>query len=1342
MGFGDGGIGPIAGSMANMYLQQFLGPTNFLPYGVPAQAANDQLVMREYQQQTMANTRNSASAGNKQMSQMLLGLRSFATGGAPATEMNQQQAGYISDMINNPHIKPFVAAAMGGQDNFEAAFFGRAGDPSSLAATSNRLGYYRRDSDSGAERMDAQSLEDFSSSLYSTLYQPHGDVKAMTRRARSDDDVEAAEGMRQLRTAANDTTSTIVDDSDVADRLTDLGADQVQALYKSYQPKGEATTVEAQAKELVKFNRAVDEAGVLERDETTVGQLEKRAKDRALNEMHGFGAGQAGQIAEQLFQRGMLPQSMGSLSPAERVRLIANEDVSDTELNKMATDFARRDLESRGDQLYSQAKERGDGDKYLAEKVGQRGDGGYLDRVSTSLDTIRSEGRPGAPLSAEKAEQLLQMDGASTAASHVDARRAGDVVKQHAATLDAIREIFGDSGNPNAPVPALMAALDHLSQGATHQMGTSKVESTLREMRGTAKSLGMNFTDLANFSGAMGAYGDTLGVSAPSKLAATNNALAALRVMDEGGAFSQTRFGTLSRGEMEQQLGMSVMRAEASSGNKAMAAIAREFKTNAGRYKNEDGSIKEDNELAVIASKLEDPTWSGDYEFNGEKKNFFTQLAEGGPNVAYELAEQSGMGRERMISFMGDSDTAQYAQHNIGAQMAMQRAEFIQKTGSQFVRGEMAQNMKGTTFGADTPEAAQMREKLSKVAANKILDTSLMSNEDQLDALQKDLVPEFKKAILEANPGMTDADAQSQAEAAFTASFGGAAGSDEARANLSQVRSDMNTASVASTGMSLSALAQREVTTGGKPMSVALAEDQRRRAAGAERSARLSGEFSGSPLARFGDYMAEIGESGEAPTFERMMKSVFNVKSEDDILERIAPELVDDFKDAHKQLLDSSVTEEYVNTLAGGGAELRELATRGMSDKEREEFGEKFKTHVDDAALRERRQGKIDTLAGTEEGRKKLAEIGTRLGMSETGDALVAALKGRGEELAGIYEFGDDQILAEGEYSTAQEREAALRRSGGFARAGQEEERRRAMLRTQALGGDAQAMTTHFNQQIKDATGGRIDDEKVNELRRQGLSGKSEDVEAFGKSLDQMVAAGTITKDQQAELLAEAETNRLALKTNTREVLGDQTKTPEEVARQRGRTARDPRPGTPDPEAADGTAAPGAPPAADGTAAPGATPDGAATPPPDAATAPGANETADRGGDEMRALTDALRSLEGSFGAMIAKIEEAAKTIGESGSPEADERRDVAQVTNTRGAPATTVAQQRPAPPPRSSGGGGGGEITGQLRLLNLHTAIIAMRGDPMHVPDGDGGVSIAANSVPSPPYATTAGMA
>jgi V8-like Glu-specific endopeptidase len=109
---------------------------------------------------------------------------------------------------------------------------------------------------------------------------------------------------------------------------------------------------------------------------------------------------------------------------------------------------------------------------------------------------------------------------------------------------------------------------------------------------------------------------------------------------------------------------------------------------------------------------------------------------------------------------------------------------------------------------------------------------------------------------------------------------------------------------------------------------------------------------------------------------------------------------------------------------------------------------------------------------------------------------------------------------------------------------------------------------------------------------------------------------------------------------------------------------------------------------------------------------------------------------------MIAKIEEAAKTIGEAGEPEADSRKDVAQVTNTRGAPAVAVAQQRPATPPRASGGGGGTEITGQLRLLNLHTAIIAMRGDPMHVPDGDGGVSIAANSVPSPPYATTAGMA
>jgi hypothetical protein len=119
-----------------------------------------------------------------------------------------------------------------------------------------------------------------------------------------------------------------------------------------------------------------------------------------------------------------------------------------------------------------------------------------------------------------------------------------------------------------------------------------------------------------------------------------------------------------------------------------------------------------------------------------------------------------------------------------------------------------------------------------------------------------------------------------------------------------------------------------------------------------------------------------------------------------------------------------------------------------------------------------------------------------------------------------------------------------------------------------------------------------------------------------------------------------------------------------------------------------------------------------------------------------QAFTDLIMSADDTADALAQLAE------SDGGGKENKSGTSVAQVTNTRGAPATTVAQQRPAPPPRSSGGGGGGEITGQLRLLNLHTAIIAMRGDPMHVPDGDGGVSIAANSVPSPPYATTAGMA
>jgi hypothetical protein len=135
-------------------------------------------------------------------------------------------------------------------------------------------------------------------------------------------------------------------------------------------------------------------------------------------------------------------------------------------------------------------------------------------------------------------------------------------IKEHTGALDAIRELFGDNGNPNAPIPALLAALDQLSHGSVGKVSQRQVENSVRQMRLTAKEMGVGFEQLAGFSAQMGAYGDMLGLAGPTKMGATNTALNVVNAMRKNGAFENTTFGSINQAEALQKVGQLVAEAK------------------------------------------------------------------------------------------------------------------------------------------------------------------------------------------------------------------------------------------------------------------------------------------------------------------------------------------------------------------------------------------------------------------------------------------------------------------------------------------------------------------------------------------------------------------------------------------------------------------------------------------------------------------------------------------------------------------------------------------------------------------------------------------------------------
>ncbi|NDD52309.1 hypothetical protein EBZ39_00255 [bacterium] len=1036
MGFDPNGMGGALAPLFTQYLQQFAGPTNFLPHQNPAQNAMDQLTMRQYFNSAQLNTASATRAGTGHFANVIGGGMMLATN-QPLSDLNKQQANFMAGIANNQYVKAAIGGLVG-PENLEAMMFGTKGDPSALAGAANRVGYYRQDPATGASRIRGESLADFTNDVYATLYEPGGNLEETTRQAREGKDDVKAQAITRLKKAARAEHERVIEDDEIATRMTsNLGAEELGSLYKKYRAGGEATTAADQAKELVKIERAVRDSGVMGFDETSVGALRGRAERAAVENMHGFSAGRAGQVMEHLFQRGMLPQSIGALSAADRVKAIAaSEDLDDETKTRLARQFAERDLGANDKEYKAATPERRE--EIIAGRLDD-----YKRRVGDTMTKIKERSAAGT-VDPEEARKLLTMDGMDQIASNVDAKRAGQSVKKHTEALAAVREIFGDNGNTNAPIPALLAALEHLSQGASGRSGnTTKVASTLRQMRIMAKEIGMGFDQMAQVAAGVNAYGSQLGLSDEEKLNATSNAIATVRNMDRAGAFNNRGFGTMSKEEATTYAAEVSARTENSFTAKSAAAIRRAYLENKDKYEN--------TELGIIGKKMEDPNWDGSYEVEeGGKKvtrNFWNDVGRNGAEAISRISGASGMDMMRMNILMEDYQTREFAAS--GGGMKAIRADMTRMISNTGVADVITKGIKGdatSALGGDSAKDDEVRDALAQRMTNLMLDSAHMSSADQLQHLEDTTVAEFT-ATLE---GMGVANAADEAKKAFEASFG--ADAKTRRENLSNLVTNANIGIFNMTGGRQKGLRGMQQFFKGVD---SLSETQAATLGQADRAHRLGLSYQGTSIERLSDSLGNLVATGETADIKNILFDTFGITPDSELIKKIAPELQGEFNRALTQINRSTVTKDYIHKLERGEAtdyagnkitgkrvdeEMYKLATRGMTEDQRKQFDEAFKTKVTDEQIAARRNEKFDKMVADAEA--AATKDPTKLKETDLYKTYAAAHKGKIKDGITIKEMADEmrtvhlgagstvegfqahQLIHKGEFTGAQLRAA------------------------------------------------------------------------------------------------------------------------------------------------------------------------------------------------------------------------------------------------------------------------------------------------------------------------------
>lgn len=342
-----------------------------------------------------------------------------------------------------------------------------------------------------------------------------------------------------------------------------------------------------------------------------------------ISEMNGISAGRAGQLYEDLFRRGTLPQSLGQMSAADRVKLIGRELPADDEtLTRLARDFSREQLTTSnqkyaGDKTFSQLA-RPQQEELINEVLDNN-----KQRLKTTFDAIRA--------GKESPAELEQMAGFSQAARSIDASQITKVLKDHTGAVAAVREIFGEAGNPNAPFAQLQNALEALSQNQVGRVNPQKLEKSVRELQMAARGAGVGLQGMLGLSTQTAAFGDRFGLDRSLAMDSTTAGLNQSAAMRDAGAFDRG-FGSMTPEEANVK-GAYLAQATKASATMNLLYVARRSVTE-NRDEHYDAEGKPKTAVAAMLEAIDNKKDEFVDPKTGKKRSWQEMMTSGDQTVA------------------------------------------------------------------------------------------------------------------------------------------------------------------------------------------------------------------------------------------------------------------------------------------------------------------------------------------------------------------------------------------------------------------------------------------------------------------------------------------------------------------------------------------------------------------------------------------------------------------------------------------------------------------------------------------------------------------------------------
>jgi hypothetical protein len=323
-----------------------------------------------------------------------------------------------------------------------------------------------------------------------------------------------------------------------------------------------------------------------------------RDQREALHQLAAMAAEGGGQIAPQLMD--MLAGPSGSVNSMASQMLSANRYQIDPITGQLGYGkTANTQLVSElFDQMYSsdnlakmqglRAGEMGE----LYTRLASEGEfGGNLNARESAINVLQDMRNSGTDLSELGAElgvdvgqnlqslsqadlrKLTEDSRVSAKITKADVSKISEKMQEYVDSLGAIREVFGENGNPNAPMSVLLGGLQALTSGQMQKYDTTQLNSMVRDVQSLSQASGKSMDQLISMRYGFERNASGLGLETGFANTAMNVAATTGMAFSREGAASG--FGAINRSEAEQLAGNLFNRGMASDFANTLGTLGR-----------------------------------------------------------------------------------------------------------------------------------------------------------------------------------------------------------------------------------------------------------------------------------------------------------------------------------------------------------------------------------------------------------------------------------------------------------------------------------------------------------------------------------------------------------------------------------------------------------------------------------------------------------------------------------------------------------------------------------------------------------------------------------------------